>query len=132
MKNLMQRIRNRQGFTLVELMIVVAIIGILAAIAIPAFLRAVKKSKTSEAEGNVKKMVDGAKTYFTTEQKYSVALANGGVEPWHDPAAPGRHRISCPLARVCLPWWRPEVTGINTDAVGLAPEVHDRRWRQWR
>ena len=83
MKNMIQRIQNRKGFTLVELMIVVAIIGILAAIAIPAFLRAVKKSKTSEADGNVKKMVDGAKSYFTSEQKVSKSIGVGGAEPWH-------------------------------------------------
>ena len=77
------KIRNFKGFTLVELMIVVAIIGILAALAIPAFMRAVKKSKTSEADGNMKKMADGAKSYFTSEQKYSSDAASGGAEPWH-------------------------------------------------
>ena len=41
--------RLMAGFTLVELMIVVVILGILAAVAIPAFTRYVKRSKTSEA-----------------------------------------------------------------------------------
>ena len=80
---MLQRIRNRKGFTLVELMIVVAIIGILAAIAIPAFLRSVKKSKTSEADGIMKKMAEGSKGYFTSEQRGSQGVANSG-EPWHD------------------------------------------------
>lgn len=78
---MLMKLRNRKGFTLVELMIVVAIIGILAAIAIPAFLRSVKKSKTSEAEGTMRKMGDGAKGYFTTEQRYSIATT--GDQPWH-------------------------------------------------
>ncbi len=47
------------GFTLVELMIVVVILGILAAVAIPAFTRYVKRSKTSEATGNISKIYQG-------------------------------------------------------------------------
>jgi len=57
-------IRNKKGFTLIELMIVVAIIGILAAIAIPNFLKFQAKSKQSEAKTNLKAIFTAQTSYF--------------------------------------------------------------------
>jgi prepilin-type N-terminal cleavage/methylation domain-containing protein len=59
----MMRFRNG-GFTLIEVMVVVAIIGLLAAIAIPAYSRFIRRSKTSEALVNVRRIFDGAVTSY--------------------------------------------------------------------
>ena len=54
----------KRGFTLIELMMAVAIIGLLASLAIPAYVRFVRRSKTSEAVMNVRRMFDGAVTCY--------------------------------------------------------------------
>lgn len=56
--------KNNKGFTLIELMIVVAIIGILAAVAIPAFLSYVGKSKTAEAPNLLKPLTEGESAFY--------------------------------------------------------------------
>jgi type IV pilus assembly protein PilA len=68
--------RIKGGFTLIELMIVVAIIGILAAVAIPAFMKYIRKAKTSEATQMVKKIYDAARAYFMEESN-----ARGSSDP---------------------------------------------------
>ena len=54
-------------------MIVVAIIGILAAVAVPGFMRYIKDSKTSEAKDNLKAITDGALAFFEADHVYDSA-----------------------------------------------------------
>ncbi len=64
----MNRIRKTKGFTLVEIMIVVLIIGILMAIAVPNFIRARENSRKSTCIANLKQ-IDSAKEQWAMDNK---------------------------------------------------------------
>jgi prepilin-type N-terminal cleavage/methylation domain-containing protein len=95
-ERMLTRMRNRMkdGFTLIELMVVVAIIGILAAVAIPAFMKNARKAKTAEAVTNVKKLYDGARSYYEEEMNKRGSMKpiakqfpKSGTVPLVNPAA---------------------------------------------
>ncbi len=70
-EKMIKKMRSKKGFTLIELMIVVAIIGILAAIAIPNFLKFQAKSKQSEAKTNLKAIFTAETSYFGEFNEYN-------------------------------------------------------------
>ncbi len=77
-----KRMKGDQGFTLIELMIVVAIIGILAAIAIPNFMTYQAKARQSEAKVNLGGIFTTATSYFAENNTFSTATGDAlGYKP---------------------------------------------------
>jgi type IV pilus assembly protein PilA len=72
---LRQRAGDEKGFTLIELLVVILIIGILAAIALPAFLNQREKAQDSAAKSDVRTAQTAMETYYTDHQDYT------GVKP---------------------------------------------------
>jgi type IV pilus assembly protein PilA len=112
---MLNRRRREQGFTLIELMIVVAIIGILAAIAIPAFINYIKRSKTSEAPANLKALFTGSSSYYNSEMSARGLVARGAatanttrctVITAMTPTAPSsqKHTLAWPAVPVAAEW----------------------------
>ena len=71
---MLNKLRSRKGYTLIELLIVVAIIGILAAIAIPQFSAYRAKAYNSAANADLKNLKTGMEAFMADNQQYPIGL----------------------------------------------------------
>ena len=77
--------RKSAGFTLIELMIVVAIVGILAAVAYPSYIDSVRKGKRAEARAALTSLLQQQERYFTQNNTYETfAVGAAGTLPFKD------------------------------------------------
>ncbi len=82
LKRLNERIRGEEkGFTLIELLVVILIIGILAAIALPAFLGQRAKGQDGEAKSNARNLVSHIESCYTQKQAYTDCVTAAALNP---------------------------------------------------
>ncbi len=84
--------KKAKAFTLIELLIVVAIIAILAAIAVPNFLEAQTRSKVSAGKAALRTLATGLESYAVDNNTYPYSLMLPG-QPWLPPAGPATSDI---------------------------------------
>jgi prepilin-type N-terminal cleavage/methylation domain-containing protein len=113
------RTSNKAGFTLVEIMIVVAIIGLLAAIAIPNFVRARSVSQMNACVNNLRQ-IDGAKQQALLEKGDTAGLTAVDLAPAYIRTFP-----SCPTTKTAAAYTigAKDVTPICANTTALYPHV---------
>jgi type IV pilus assembly protein PilE len=75
----MQNKKNSQGFTIVELLIVVAIIGILAAVAVPAYFNHILRTRQAEAYHNLLDIKAAEEIFYSQYNRYGTPFADGNT-----------------------------------------------------
>jgi len=116
---------RRSAFTLIELLIVVAIIAILAAIAVPNFLEAQTRSKVSRAKADLRSMATALEAYAVDNNNYPY-ITDGAAGEWLMPAGFPQNRtgpggLTTPIAYVTTAFYDPFVQDQRDFGTGQMP-----------
>ncbi len=112
--------RGVAGFTLIELMIVVAVVAVLAAIAYPSYQDALRKSRRGQAKADLVEYVAQAERFRTVNNTYVGFLFPGGVPTIQSPREAGSP------ARYDLAITTQTVTDLVISATAVADQANDR------
>ncbi|HEY3190168.1 MAG TPA: prepilin-type N-terminal cleavage/methylation domain-containing protein [Solirubrobacteraceae bacterium] len=98
LNTLRKRLQGDEGFTLVELLVVILIIGILAAIAIPSFLNQKGKGEDAAAKSSAREIATAMETYYTDNASYSADLSGNDTNDLHkiEPTLPPQASAAAP------------------------------------
>jgi len=111
----LQQLRKSKGFTLIELMIVVAIIGILAAIAIPNFLQYQMKSRQSEVKTNLQAIKTSEVSFQAERGCYIGVAAEGSTNTASKATVPLTWAAGAAAAKAGTAWCTATYAGVFND-----------------
>jgi len=77
-KELIMLFKKKQGFTLTELLIAVAVLALLAAVAIPSYNKQIQKTRRADAKAALLELAQRQETYYSDWNSYTVTIANLG------------------------------------------------------
>ncbi len=112
---LRKRIESEKGFTLIEMLIVIIILGILLAIAVPAYLKFRDRANDSAAQGNIRAMIPAIEAYNADNAGYASMTIGGatGLQTVYDAALKGPPAVTI-LSKSALAYCVKSVSGTKT------------------